>query len=149
MLQFFSFSVYLYTVTENVFCLVRVISLKRKGGFVTSISATWHIGVAPGDCCMTAETWHCSIVWMWQKLMLTVSTKQSIWRSLELVLAPHKLQNQAWGVSLGAPENGESDISLPQPLVTPLSTHTRGCCDTGLAPLCHIPYKSFLSLSCF
>lgn len=62
---------------EKVFCMVWVISLKRKGGFVTNISATWHTGVAPGDCCMTAETWHCSVAWMWRKLMLTVSTKQS------------------------------------------------------------------------
>lgn len=36
LLQFF----YLYAVTKNLFCLAWIISLKRKDGFVTSISAT-------------------------------------------------------------------------------------------------------------
>lgn len=81
------------------------------------------------------------------------SVNQAERRSLELILTPHKLENQAWGVSLGAPiqeeksslENGESGISLPQPLMTPLSAHTRAHRDTGLAPPCHIPHKPVLS----
>lgn len=132
--------------------MVWVISLKRNGGFVAGIAATWHAGVAPGYCCVTAETWRCSIVWMWQISMLTVSTKQSIWRSLELIFTPHKLQNQAWGVSLGALIQAkksslyrESNISVPQPPIAPLSAHTHAHSDYGLAPLCYIPYKPFLS----
>lgn len=151
MFRFFRLSMCSYTVTEKVSCLVWVISFKRNGGFAAGIAAAWHIGVATGTGMWQLRPGTCSVVWMWQILMLTVSTKQSIWRSLELIFTPRKLQNQAWGVSLGdqiqtekSSLYRESNICLPQPLITPLSAHTDAPSDTELVPLCYIPYKPFI-----
>lgn len=75
-----------------------------------------------------------------------------------LILTPSKLQNYAWGVSLGLPDWGGEKLIVElakQYFFASTLAYSLKCIYTcllwqaGYHPPCHVPYKPFLPLNAF